>query len=332
MNPTPSQSNDVKMNLQQTIQTSSAAITNATDNVNQLSSTVDLIQQNISQAIDKVMGAFGNEFENRQKIIQSFKQMTELLKQCNNNNSQSNQPNQPNQSNQSNTQQQQQQQSLNNLMNQLAQYENQNNDLQTTVSTLQQELTTAKTTVSTLQQQLSDAETKYQNLMNLNQQVEIEVSSQISLMDRLNQVIDNLKQKINRLFDQSQNVNDSTNDSNNNTDSKSPNLYLQDTLMAEIRNDVLKGSDFDFIDKTPKNTPLPSLVTKIMQIIQTKCISKVKQMISDLNDIIINLPPGGQSSISVWQSNIEKLKALLSIWGQNASQIVTSWVKTRQNK
>jgi hypothetical protein len=113
--------------------------------------------------------------------------------------------------------------------------------------------------------------------------------------------------------------------------------YLPDTLMAEIRQDVLNGSDFDFLSDDNNAKTTDALVDQVIELIHTKWINgRVASMVGNLTSITSMIPeygsPQAQQSVPVWRAYLEKLKDFLKVWRTKFKDLIRRWVLARTDR
>jgi len=291
-------------------------IVQATDDVVDITQNIENVQANIDRNVQGVLDAFGKESGSRQKMIEAFKNITDTLKKC--------QQGKPLPS--------YIQDQFNDMDATQDAHQSQSRQLAQRIELLTNELMSTRATAAQLQQQLNDqmatktvlADENTQ-LQQINDDYKIEIEQQVGLFAKLNAVMTSLKGKIQNLV--------KTTSTTRTTDAT---LYLPDTIMSDIRQDVLKGVDFQFITDHKYNSR-ENLVTAVQSKILDKWISQLTKTADDLQSIITNVQTytsaddASRASIPMWQSYLEKLRAFLTMWYQKQANIVASWVVTREN-
>lgn len=107
--------------------------------------------------------------------------------------------------------------------------------------------------------------------------------------------------------------------------------YVPDTLLSEIRDDVMKGGDFEFIDKSVN---LENTIKHTMSIVQKKWITNnVLKTMADLENVTQTLEdygsPSTAKSLPIWEQYWEKLKEFVETWVRKERDLVQKWVISR---
>ena len=309
------------------LKTLQSEITSSTQQTHEISHNIDSIQKNVNSAIHNVLDAFGEESNYRRKMIDSFKTVTDLLTKCQENN---------------NiilpvdfkSQLEKHQEEIIKLQNN---YKTKEATLNHTIQTLTSELGVAKDNIFILQKEIDNLKKEIDNLTNkrtllthdneelgkINADYQSELTKQISLFEQLNQSIQSLKTKVGKFL----NINKSQN--------KATVTYLPDTILAEIRQDVLKGIDFDFITQFKSESSKINVIDTIKTKINQKWISELNKIIEDLKTIKKNLNSNSiatlatQDSTMLWNEYLKKLENFMTVWEENNNQFIWTWAKVR---
>jgi uncharacterized protein YoxC len=272
--------------------------------VSAMISDVDKIGENMTKTIDAVMDAFKGESEERQKLLIAFKNLSEMLRKC----QQTNTP--------------LSMESLSPIQQDittLSRGPEKNTSDQLT--RLERELTTAKATITQLQSQLNtillkrdQLEGENKQLFELNNGYKEEINKQMSIFEHLSAILSQLKTKISNVWKKS-------------TEHVDIYMYLPDTLLAEIRQDVLKNVDYKFIDDKD-----PLSAQKVLNIVNEKWLEKILSLKQDLTTVLENLKQANPSdeSISTWTTYASKLDEFLTLWKTKSVSLVQTWINKRQ--
>ena len=293
----------------------SSAIQESTQMVSQLNTDVTQLETLLNESIQSVLTSFQHESSQRRKLVEAFKNLSELLVQC----QKSNTPVTPAQLASHQTQ----------ITTLTAQQDQQMQLLQTQVQRLEQELAQSKEQIATLQSQVNQATKRREllagennQLFSINQGYKNEIQQQMSLFDRLNQALIRLKNKISSLW------------SNSKNQSTQPiSLYLPDTLLSEIRDDVIRGQSFDFLDvATSPSTSSPT--QKTLEWVNSKWIEPIGTLRKDLDTIMANLQQVDPSnpSLQTWKDYAIKLDEFQTMWSTKSIELVESWISTRHKR
>jgi FtsZ-binding cell division protein ZapB len=211
-------------------------------------------------------------------------------------------------------------------------YKYKETELNHTIQTLTSELGVAKDNIFILQKEVDELKNKREILANdnkelgkLNTDYQNEITKQISLFGQLNQSIQSLKTKVGKFL----NINKAQN--------KATVTYLPDTILAEIRQDVLKGNDFEFIKQFKPESDKTIIINTIKTKIKQKWISELDKIIEDLKNIKKNLNSHSittlatQESMPLWNDYLKKLENFMTIWEENSNQFVWTWAKVRNS-
>jgi esterase/lipase len=108
-------------------------------------------------------------------------------------------------------------------------------------------------------------------------------------------------------------------------------LYLPDTLLSEIRNDVIHSTTFDYLDDP---TLQENDTQKTLQIVNDKWIVQIGALQRDLELIIRNLQhvDAKNESIQTWQDYIVKINEFRKIWNTKSVELVETWISTRRKR
>jgi chromosome segregation ATPase len=284
----------------------------AVRDVSQLTTDLTTIETNVKDSIHQILNTFQSESEFRRNMVQSFKVLSDLLKKCQEDKGLS-----PELKNQIKEQTDQ----SSNLTSQ-----DKDKDLANQVARLEYELGVAKEKISTLQMQVNNAVQTRSRLTSENQQLNLvnqdyktEIEQQLTLVQRINNYIATFKDKISKFMTTSSNV------------KQNVMLYLPDTILSEIRHDVIRGHPFDYINTEPNNETLKE---RVLRDINAKWIQQLQSLVTDLSGIIDNLTKYGntdtQEAVGMWKNYREKLTEFLNVWSQKGPALVQSWIDKRK--
>ena len=297
------------------------------DQVALLSRDLMNIEKNVNESISLILNTVQSDSEFRRKMVESFKQMSTLARQCKEgrgNNSQTS----------SDIQREENKfESINS--NQSAR----EIELAGIVDNLKIQLTTANEQIKQLQNGIREAEktrvllkSENRELGDMNYGYKVEIEKQMSIFERLNQLLQTVRAKVSKFLQTSDNVQHNIN------------TYVADGILAEIRHDVLKSPQFSYVDeakdtkdaKDAKDGPTTTssdLVKRVQNDIQTKWIQQLTSLISDLETVISNMTSVGDvTSISTWVDYKTRLVEFLQLWAAKSENIVRSWISTRQKR
>jgi hypothetical protein len=297
-------------------------IKESTKQTQEISHDIESIQKNVNSAIHNVLDAFGEESNYRRQMIDSFKTITDLLAKCQQN---TNIILPVDLKSQLETHQKE-------IITLQTNYKYKETELNHTIQTLTSELGVAKDNIFILQKEVDELKNKREILANdnkelgkLNTDYQNEITKQISLFGQLNQSIQSLKTKVGKFL----NINKAQN--------KATVTYLPDTILAEIRQDVLKGNDFEFIKQFKPESDKTIIINTIKTKIKQKWISELDKIIEDLKNIKKNLNSHSittlatQESMPLWNDYLKKLENFMTIWEENSNQFVWTWAKVRNS-
>jgi chromosome segregation ATPase len=308
---------DVLNGLQQIKQ----SVGEETKNVQQMTSQISQVQSTIHKSVDTLMESFSKESSYRRQMLNSFKTVTDLLTKC-----------QQEKKTLPEDFQKQLEECESKIRQNEEKYEKSQQELKQQIDTLQKQLQETKNLAQSLQDQLTKAQSEIQKLKQEQQQLTVEntelagihrgyqdeIKLQISLFETLTGSLNDLKEGIDNLT------------TSTSQDSKDMAAYLPDTLLAEIRNDVLRGNEF----KTLRHT---NNIQGIVQKINEKWIVQIQNMKNDVNQIISNLNQiqqgqGQQNtslaeSLQTWTTYQTKLQDFLNTWQSRANNLVNQWLK-----
>ena len=302
------------------MQTANQKLVDSTQETHLLTQDLDQLQTHINKSFNNVIDAFGNESQHRRKMVDSFKNLSDMLLKCQEN-SKLVLPE--------------------DFKKKLSQYEEEIRNLQQTyhqqethlnqqIQSLTSDLALARDKIFTQEKELESLKNKKIGLVNDNQELEKintdyqqEISRQVSLFQKLSQTIDHLKKRIGQVF------------TRNKVQNHNIALYLPDTILAEIRHDVLSGVDFDFIKEFKPESNKKIVLDAVKEKIQQKWISQVLKIIEDLKVIQNNLRSSSPVSATIpennplWQDYDVKLHNFMKLWEENADKFVGVWIKRR---
>ena len=303
-------------------------ITEATEQV------VD-IQDNVRETYNNIIEIFGKESVARRKIVAGMAEMARLLEQCRQRPAPQVDEAEPQddpyealercrielEANQEGLRQCQEE--LNGtvprLERELREKTQQFDDLKEEHEQLKRrcgELRTEETDLTRINSELAVLNTEYSE----------EISKQKSLYERITEALRNLKQNLTNLI--------------NRTDPAQVKehvllAYVPDTMLAEIREAVLKDPRFNFIDAGGN---LEAIVDRVVAIIRENWLADVEQTKSELIRMVGTLStqdsparnsPAIQESVSLWRQYLQKLVDFLALWAQKARDFVRQWVQKR---
>jgi hypothetical protein len=301
---------------QQPLSQLSSAIQESTQMVSQMNLDVTNLETSLNDSLQSILTSFQHESEQRRKLVEAFKNLSELLIQCQKNNT----PITPDQLASHQTQ----------ITTLTTQQEQQMQQLQSKVQQLEQELAHSKEQITSLQSQVDQATRRREllagennQLFSINQGYKTEIQQQMTLFDRLNQSLVRLKNKISTIWH------------NNNTQTTQPiSLYLPDTLLSEIRNDVIRGDTFAFLDAfTSPSSPL-SPTQKTLELVNSKWIEPIGTLQKDLHTIMANLKQVDPTnpSFDTWKDYAAKLEDFQKMWNTKSIELVDAWISTRNKR
>jgi hypothetical protein len=228
----------------------------------------------------------------------------------------------------------QQQQDIDILQNN---YKQKEATLTKTIQTLTSELSVSKDKIGILHKTIAEKETKIEQLQILQSsllegnkelsllqnQYQEEIQKKIDLMAQLNQAMGSLKEKVNIFLQKS------------NKQTSHTMLYLPDTILAEIRQDVLKGEDFEFIKKFQPESNKEIIIDSIRTKISQKWIQQLQNILDDLKTIQANLSTNSvqtstlRESLPMWSEYNNKLQEFMKMWDTKAKSMIWAWAKMR---
>jgi hypothetical protein len=277
-----------------------------------MTSEVEQIESNLNGTLQSILSSFQNESQERRRLVDAFKNLTELLVKC----QQSNTP----------VTSAQLEPHQNQISALTMQQEQTNQELMSHVKKLEEELAQSKQQISALQSQVNQAIERKELLIGentqlhtINQGYKEEIDKQMSLFDRLNKALSNLRTRISSVWKTS------------NKAKENVTLYLPDTLLSEIRNDVIHSTTFDYLD----NPSLQENATqKTLQIVNDKWIVQIGALQRDLELIIRNLQhvDAKNESIQTWQDYIVKINEFRKLWNTKSVELVETWISTRRKR
>lgn len=268
---------------------------------------VEKIGENMTKTIDTVMDAFKNESEERQKLLGAFKNLSDMLIRCQQTNTH---PSIDSIAPMSTT-----------ITDLTRQQEQSTNDLSEKVRQLEAELTSSKSKMQELQTQLNSIILQRDQLAGENKQLfelnngyKDEINKQMSIFEHLSAVLNQLKAKISNVWKKS-------------TENVDIYMYLPDTLLSEIRQDVLKNTEYAYIDQQD-----PMSAQKVLESINKKWLEKIQSLQQDLTTVLENLKKvnAQDESIPTWTTYNTKLNEFLDMWKNKSVSLVQTWIKKRQ--
>ena len=280
------------------------------DQVAQLHVELENIETHVNQTLHKLFDTFQSESAYRRQMVNSFKHLTELLRKCREEkgplssrlHEQIDQaislPLEPNPSGQV---------------------------VASEVEHLKQQLKVANECIATLQQHVKQAvatrktlDHENVQLSQLNQGYKYEIEKQMSIFERLNALLKKIKTKVANFLSSSANV------------QQNVTLYLPDTILSEIRHDVLRGEHFSYITAELMGHLLRE---KVKKDIENKWIHQLKTLLNDLLVVINNMTQTGDTSGSaMWLDYKHKLTEFLQVWQAKSDDLISAWIEKRQKK
>jgi hypothetical protein len=151
-------------------------------------------------------------------------------------------------------------------------------------------------------------------LFELNNGYKDEINKQMSIFEHLSAVLNQLKAKISNVWKKS-------------TENVDIYMYLPDTLLSEIRQDVLKNPEYTYIDQQD-----PMSAQKVLESINKKWLEKIQSLRQDLTTVLENLKKvnAQDESIPTWTTYSTKLNEFLDMWKTKSVSLVQTWIKKRQ--
>jgi hypothetical protein len=302
--------------------TLSEGLQNSADQVALLSRDLMNIEQNVNESISLILNTVQSDSEFRRKMVESFKQMSTLARQC--------------------------KEGRGNLdrgdaiANEEKKFDSINSnqsererELVQIIDNLKIQLTTANEQIKQLQNGIREAEKTRLTLKSENRELgdmnfgyRVEIEKQMSIFERLNQLLQTVRAKVSKFLQTSDNVQHNIN------------TYVADGILAEIRQDVLKSPQFSYIEQdqggggdNPVNSKEPDLIKRVQDDVQTKWIQQLTSLIADLETVISNMTSiGDGSSISTWLDYKTRLMEFLHLWAEKSAKIIQSWISTRQKR
>jgi myosin heavy subunit len=165
-----------------------------------------------------------------------------------------------------------------------------------------------------------------EELVVLNTQYSDEIQKQKTLYQRITEALQALKQSLTNLVYRTD---------PEEVKQKVLLAYVPDTMLAEIREAVLKDPQFNFIDAGGN---LDTIVDRVLGIINTTWLVNVNQTKEELTQMVGTLTADNsparenaaiQESVSLWRQYLAKLVGFLSTWAQKARDFVRQWVQKR---
>lgn len=299
---------------QQPLSQLSSAIQESTQMVSQMNLDVTNLETSLNDSIQSILTSFQHESEQRRKLVEAFKNLSELLIQCQKNNT----PITPAELESHQSQ----------ITTLTTQQDQQMQQLQSKVQQLEQELAYSKEQITSLQSQVNQATRRREilagennQLFSINQGYKNEIQQQMGLFDLLNQSLVRLKNKISTMW------------ANNNNQTTQPiSLYLPDTLLSEIRNDVIRGDTFAFLDVSTSTSS--SSTQKTLELVNSKWIEPIGTLRKDLDTIMANLKQVDPTnpSLDTWKDYASKLEDFQKMWNTKSIELVDTWISTRNKR
>lgn len=299
---------------QQPLSQLSSAIQESNQMVSQMNLDVTNLETSLNDSIQSILTSFQHESEQRRKLVEAFKNLSELLIQCQKNNT----PITPAELASHQSQ----------ITTLTTQQDQQMQQLQSKVQQLEQELAYSKEQITSLQSQVNQATRRREilagennQLFSINQGYKNEIQQQMGLFDLLNQSLVRLKNKISTMW------------ANNNNQTTQPiSLYLPDTLLSEIRNDVIRGDTFAFLDVSTSISSSPT--QKTLELVNSKWIEPIGTLRKDLDTIMANLKQVDPTnpSLDTWKDYASKLEDFQKMWNTKSIELVDTWISTRNKR
>ena len=302
--------------------TLSDGLQQSADQVALLSRDLMNIEKNVNESISLILNTVQSDSEFRRKMVESFKQMSTLARRCKEGRGDNSQT------------------SGDDIQREENKFESINKnqsareiELAGIVDNLKLQLTTANEQIKQLQNGIREAEktrvllkSENRELGDMNYGYKVEIEKQMSIFERLNQLLQTVRAKVSKFLQTSDNVQHNIN------------TYVADGILAEIRQDVLKSPQFAYVDeardaKEGPTTTAADLVKRVQNDIQTKWIQQLTSLIGDLETVISNMTSVGDvTSISTWVDYKTRLVEFLQLWAAKSENIVRSWISTRQKR
>lgn len=284
------------------------AIQESTQMVSQMTTEVTNLEISLNESLQTILTSFQNESEQRRKLVAAFKSLTELLIK-------SQQSNTPVSSSQLESHQSQ-------ITTLTTQQDQQMQILQNQVKQLEHELAQSKEKITSLQTQVNQATQRRDiltgennQLFSINQGYKDEIKQQMGVFEHLNQALGRLKSKLSSIW--------------NRQSAQPVSLYLPDTLLSEIRHDVIRGKSFAFLDNP---SPSGNMTQKTLELVNTKWVEQIATLRKDLASIMDNLKQVDPHNVSLatWKDYATKLEEFQTMWNTKSIELVETWIGTRR--
>jgi hypothetical protein len=294
---------------QDNIDNLSAGLQTSADQVAGLTRDFINIEKNVNGSIGLILNTVQSESEYRRKMVESFKNMSELVRQCKEGKNVSHDVENEEQ-----------------IFNSIHEKESEREKvLLRDIESLTLQLKIANEQIKALQQNIRDVEqtrltltSENRQLGDLNYGYKVEIEKQMSIFQRLNQLLQTVRQKVSKFLEKSDKVQHNVT------------MYVADGILAEIRNDVLRGPTFSYINNEGN---ISDLVKRVQVDIQSKWIQQLISLISDLETIIKNMiTVGDTTSIITWTDYKTKLTDFLKLWTEKSVTLIQSWITKRQKR
>ena len=313
----------------------SSGLSTSTGELEELSRDLNTIESNVKQSIAEVLKSVQSDSEFRRSMVEAFKNMSSMLKECRENSHSV-------QSTQNIDHIEAKTQALTQLLSQSQQtYEKK-------IQQLEIELNQAKEKIAILQEHVKKAVQTSENLesnnlklTNINSGYQTEINKQMSLFDRLNQMLTTVRTKVSEFLNTSS------------TTKQNITMYMTDNILAEIRNDVLKGEHFEYINTEQNNSVL---VLRVQTDIDKKWINQLATLIFDISIIVDNMTlvnkksnigeadkqvinneedsdkKNEHNSIQIWVDYKLKITEFLQMWKDKSDNLIRIWITTKQKR
>ena len=224
-----------KTQMSATDTTLSDGLQHSADQVALLSRDLMNIEKNVNESISLILNTVQSDSEFRRKMVESFKQMSTLARQCKEGFSGNSQ----------------QGDAAAAIVHEENKFDSINSsqgarekELVRIIDNLKIQLTTANEQIKQLQNGIREAEktrvtlkSENRELGDMNHGYKVEIEKQMSIFERLNQLLQGVRAKVSKFLQTSDNVQHNIN------------TYVADGILAEIRQDVLKSPQFSYIEQ-----------------------------------------------------------------------------------
>jgi len=286
-----------------------------TEIITEMTSDIKIIDSNVNNAITHVMNEFGKEADTRQKLTDSFRGITELLRNCKNDRNAiaggnadilkrfDDYQEQINKATREHTRDAERLNAqIQNLLTQLTETKQQ-------VTVLTTEIETLKFTKNTLERDTKELQT-------VNSGYTQEIQKQMSIYEHLKAAVGLMKDNLVKLSKAALTFDKSS--------------VLPQSILLEIRNDVFHGDAFK---KIRQLTDPKVIEESIKQMIDTKWIPQLQKLKKDLEVIVENLKTLHplDSNKDKWTDYLTQLKTFTSSWSTHSTTIVGKWAKEIQS-